>query len=986
MSTTRPLLGMRRVTELACAEQPGGRLPAAGRQQPPEDGATVDEFTVPEEKEDELKCARPRVEQVFKVTFTIIGLLDHTGQPHGSKTSRQIWLQLRGNRDDVSKAKEYVRGLCDPELKKEERYPVDMHCIFAGARGLFLDRLVRDTSAEVQVLEPGRLRLVGQAEPVVMAQSRVQQFVALFQEKRSLPGDREPSVKRAFKSFVEEQDDKYTMELLLLPSALKEELLGLAHSPTSTNTSSLTLHLSTAEVDQDRSQSNTPVTELSNRILDTSFEERGATVGSVGGAGKAGAGIGLVADTVLLNGTRPSHKRRSSESETRDTKRQYSLERRDESPERARERQRDREGQGAGSSCRSKTPSASSSLSSSAKANTVGPIMPDAAEGISDEGEAVSPETNLRCLVNFFRTMGYQQEVVERIVKETGQTEDTFLVLEKIVEETKRCEEGSKGGDKERRPTSIGSSDTASSSSSSSSSSTVSRLRDKELSRALVDPGRSKENIKPNQPGSSSSNGMGHRRQCSGSEASTQQAITIKRSSSAQGGAGNYEVITIVDDDDVIFSDTKPADGSMSRLFAAQLDTHSGSRTDYLARGVGGGSGVPQRDYLSRGGAQTLGGSVKVESVTALRSTPQWLAATTSSLASTPSSAQSINRPSAFPYQTIGHMGFHGGLAKSPPANDPPAPPVTGLGRFHQSLRTPYTLKLPNEPGRPELRHIIIDGSNVAMAHGLHRFFSCRGIALAVETFWRRGHREITVFVPQWRQKRDRFTTEQHFLNQLEDLRLLSFTPSREVCGQRICSHDDRFLLHLAEKTDGIIVTNDNLRDFVDTSDTWRRIIQERLLQFTFVEDLFMIPDDPLGKNGPHLDVFLRKDNRRAAATPPPQRPSDLRPTSQQQQPVYVQALHSAPRPPSSIPRPPASLMAHPPAHWPHSGPPEWHPPRQPPSPSPSPPPQRSPGETSELKRKLYDIFPDQKQRIDRILSDNPYMRDLNALSGLLLG
>lgn len=56
-----------------------------------------------------------------------------------------------------------------------------MHCIFAGARGLFLDRLMRDTSAEVVVPEPGRLRLLGRAEPVVMAQSRVQQFVALFQ-------------------------------------------------------------------------------------------------------------------------------------------------------------------------------------------------------------------------------------------------------------------------------------------------------------------------------------------------------------------------------------------------------------------------------------------------------------------------------------------------------------------------------------------------------------------------------------------------------------------------------------------------------------------------------------------------------------------------------------------------------------------------------------------------------------------------------------
>ncbi|XP_039988879.1 NEDD4-binding protein 1 isoform X2 [Xiphias gladius] len=833
MSTTRPLLGMRRVTELTCGEQPSSRLLAsAGRQQ--QEAPTVDEFTVLEDKEDELKCAKPRVEQVFKVAFTIIGLLDHTGQPHGSKTSRQIWLQLRGCQDDVSKAKEYVRGLCDPELQKEERYPVDMHCIFAGARGLFLDRLIRDTSAEVQVPEPGRLRLLGQAEPVVMAQSRVQQFVALFQEKQSLPSDREPSVKRAFKSFVEERDDKYTMELLLLPSALKEELLGLAHSPTSTITSSLahlnqTLHPSMVEVDQDRSQSSTPVTDLSNRILDTSFEEKGTGAGSVSGGGKVGGGIGLGPEAVLLNGTRPSHKRRSSESETRDTKRQYSLERRDESPERARERerQRDREGRAGCSSSRSKTPSASSSLSSSAKANTVGPIMLDSSEGISDDGEAVSPETNLRCLVNFFRTMGYQQEVVERVVKETGQTEDTFLILEKIVEETKHCAEGSKGDEKERRLNSICSADTPSSS---SSSSTVFRLREKEreLSKALVDLGGSKENIKPNQHGSSS-NGLGHRRQCSGSETSTQQAITIKRSSSAQGGAGNYEVITIEDDDDVIPTDTKTADSSMSQMMrtVAHLDTHSGSRTDYLARG---GGSVSQRDYLSRGGTQTLGGSVKVESVTALRSTPQWLTATTTSLASTPSSAQPINRPSASPYQTIGHMGLHGSGARTPPATDPPAPPVTGLARFHQSLRTPYTLKLPNEPGHPELRHIIIDGSNVAMAHGLHRFFSCRGIALAVETFWRRGHREITVFVPQWRQKRDRLTTEQHFLNQLEDLRLLSFTPSREVCGQRISSHDDRFLLHLAEKTDGIIVTNDNLRDFVDTSDTWRKIIQESLL------------------------------------------------------------------------------------------------------------------------------------------------------------
>ncbi|TWW76196.1 NEDD4-binding protein 1 [Takifugu flavidus] len=901
---------------------------------------------------------------------------------------------------------EYVRGLCDPELQKEERYPADMHCIFAGARGLFLDRLVRDTSAEVVVPEPGHLRLLGRAEPVVMAQSRVQQFVTLFQEKRSLPGDREPAVKRAFKSFVEERDDKFTMELLLLPSALKEELLGLAHS----SPSNPTLHPGVLEIEQDRSQSSTPVTELSNRILDTSFEDRGSAATVAEGAKVAG-GAGSAPEVVLLNGTRPSHKRRSSESETRDTKRQYSLERREESPDRARERERHRDrDQGRGGGSRSKTPVPSASLSLSANANTtVAPIVLDPSEG--DDGEAVSPETNLRCLVNFFRTMGYQQEVVERVVTETGQTEDTFLILEKIVEETKRCEERSKGGVKDRwSRSSLASPED----SSSSLMSAASRVRDeRELSRVLVDVGTSKENIKPDQGGGKGS-GLGHRRQCSSSEARTQQvpsglsalscpylrtkdfchwfqAVTIKRSSSAQGGAGTYEVITIDDEEDAAPAGARPSWAAT----ASHLECPSASRMDCLARG---GSSASQRDFLLRGGTQTLGGSVKVENVMALRSTPQWLSAATAaaSLASGPGAAQPLPRPSSSAYQTVGHHQFR---AKTPPSSQPP-PPVTGLNRFHQSLRTPYTLKLPNEPGSPELRHVIIDGSNVAMAHGLHRFFSCRGIALAVETFWRRGHRNITVFVPQWRQKRDRLTTgstaasprppnrplvysspacvsptEQHFLNQLEDLRLLSFTPSREVCGQRISSHDDRFLLHLAEKTDGIIVTNDNLRDFVDASDTWRRIIQERLLQFTFVEDHFMIPDDPLGRNGPHLNDFLRKHNWRLPATPPPLRPPEVH-LSSQQQPVCIQALHSPPQTPTSTSWPPPSRM---PQY-------EWPPPRRSPSPSPSPPPQRSAAETSELKRKLYDIFPDQKQRIDRILNDNPYMRDLNALSGLLLG
>lgn len=107
------------------------------------------------------------------------------------------------------------------------------------------------------------------------------------------------------------------------------------------------------------------------------------------------------------------------------------------------------------------------------------------------------------------------------------------------------------------------------------------------------------------------------------------QAVTIRRSSSAQGGAGTYEVITIDDDEDVAPTNARPS----WAVTTSHLDCPSASRMDCLARG---GSSASQRDFLLRGGTQTLGGSVKVESVMALRSTPQWLSATAASLASSP--------------------------------------------------------------------------------------------------------------------------------------------------------------------------------------------------------------------------------------------------------------------------------------------------------------------------------------------------------------
>ncbi|KAL7887265.1 hypothetical protein AOLI_G00049860 [Acnodon oligacanthus] len=161
-----------------------------------------------------------------------------------------------------------------------------------------------------------------------------------------------------------------------------------------------------------------------------------------------------------------------------------------------------------------------------------------------------------------------------------------------------------------------------------------------------------------------------------------------------------------------------------------------------------------------------------------------------------------------------------------------------------------------------DLKPIVIDGSNVAMSHGNKENFSCRGIQLAVNFFLERGHRNITVFVPLWRKEQPRADvpiSDQHILGELERKKIVVFTPSRRVGGKRVVCYDDRFIVKLAHEVDGIIVSNDTYRDLQSERPEWKRCIEERLLMYSFVNDKFMPPDDPLGRHGPNLDDFLRK-------------------------------------------------------------------------------------------------------------------------------
>ncbi len=97
--------------------------------------------------------------------------------------------------------------------------------------------------------------------------------------------------------------------------------------------------------------------------------------------------------------------------------------------------------------------------------------------------------------------------------------------------------------------------------------------------------------------------------------------------------------------------------------------------------------------------------------------------------------------------------------------------------------------------GSFRLRPIVIDGSNVAMAHGdsLQRrgCFSSRGIDLVVDYFLRRGHREVFAVVPQSRREVG-MAQDVHILERLHKRGNLVFTPSRRLQTQSYTMYDDR--------------------------------------------------------------------------------------------------------------------------------------------------------------------------------------------------
>ncbi|NXW54745.1 N4BP1 protein, partial [Eurystomus gularis] len=590
---------------------------------------------------------------------------------------------------------EYVKGLCEPELEEKEYYPKDMHCIFVGAQSLFLNSLIQDTCADITVPEIGLLSIKGGAEAVVMAQSHVQQFVKLFENNESLLSDKESEIKKQFRQFVEAHADKYTMDLLILPSSLKRELLALtqtechevesdiidltgSESPTQLLENRASRVTTTnrdgrADGEEARNNAGTPVTELTKQ-MDTVFSDASET------------SFVPINPLPLLGAVVPkerqSCKRRSSDGEERLPKKQFSLE-------------NDQEVK-------------STSHSSISDSDGVIDLLSDSCSESSDpgccfkEGDDISEEMEYKILVNFFRTMGYSQNIVEKVIGILGQSVEPLTLLEEIEKENLKFQKEHEQSSQKPRTINLHLGSNANNSK---------KLEDKGVSSnksPLKSSHTSKETkneyhkIRDSPIVQVDAKDNMHMMVCKpASPSSKNSPICYKQRDIYCPGKNHSSRSSDTETDGVTFAAVQA--GTLKDVdFVARGSSdvqHISTETKTAVQKKSAGPSTEQNSHL--GFEAQLGHC----STSQVRSFNQHLSQASNSENHVPDQVLSSQiHPSNPDRETAGPHRRH------------PDPSVTGVQRFLESLKRPYRLELKNEPGKPYLKHIIIDGSNVAIS------------------------------------------------------------------------------------------------------------------------------------------------------------------------------------------------------------------------------------------------------------------------------
>ena len=159
-----------------------------------------------------------------------------------------------------------------------------------------------------------------------------------------------------------------------------------------------------------------------------------------------------------------------------------------------------------------------------------------------------------------------------------------------------------------------------------------------------------------------------------------------------------------------------------------------------------------------------------------------------------------------------------------------------------------------------QFRPIVIDGCNLAYNYGKNVKFDAKGLHLAYNHFKDLGFEDdniviIIKHVPERYMQPD----DQKILGFYKEIGVIHESPSRIAGREIIMSDDDLFILNIAKTIKGNVLSNDRYRQYYDVQNgAYRDVIRYRLIKATFIQDQLILPQDPLGKDGPELDSFLR--------------------------------------------------------------------------------------------------------------------------------
>ncbi|XP_060772983.1 NEDD4-binding protein 1 isoform X3 [Neoarius graeffei] len=704
---------------MAVSAIPEWRDKMAGEQQ------VEDEFACPGVLQGSLLSLKPTVERVFGVTLRIGG--EDTSYP---SQDGQIWLQLKGRKEDVEAAKIFIKGVVNQEAQKEIQYPQVLHCVFCGAKELFIDCLIRITSAHIIVGSVGCLLISGLTEPVVKAYSLVIDLVDKYNCSQAQPTEARSECmdsRRAFKSLAERLEDTYTLELLVLPVMVKEVLLDLVKQ------SGLDPNTLDSSVVSVGATEPLKLQECMDRlILRESKENQNLEISKSATVSPRASGTPFfnfpdsrINDTgkqvnkqkppshyfnYFVAGTEPRPGTASTDVKKQDSEVQkwsegvsYDIE------EEEQLNQQDQHGE--------------SLLSTASK----------------QENEH---------LLKFFTAMGFNDEVVCRVLARTGPREPS-QVLDLIQQEQdktviqilKQEVNGATGakdddfvlGVMKKAAASCGYTEEKVA----EIYSNIPELKPHELILELQKKGM----MEP------SARNDSERKKAEEIEEPGRNAAILQR---AKEGPLKDE------------KKTERIHGESGLTNVEKTENEKRTSLEGVTKKK---QDVPaHRRGRSSVGPRLPGHLTEPDTMDLERTTPDIFS---SSQNQPPfhTIPPSVCGPPQLTYPSPLHTNiseekiapveptFLRPKHKALPSKSGAV--ITGQQRFLEGLETPFVLKLKDDHGDPGLRQIIIDGSNVAMTHGLGIFFSCRGIALAVEYFWNQGHRKITALVPQWRQKKD---------------------------------------------------------------------------------------------------------------------------------------------------------------------------------------------------------------------------------------